>query len=262
MGDIVFLADRGEVLREFVKFCRQHHVHFRIRVKSNTVIKFNDRSVRHARDLRPPVGCAQFYNNVSILNEGIGAVNLAAANAADAKDIWYIITDEQASTQTLDDYANRFDIEQNFLDDKSNGFQAESSNLKDANKLSRLFLILAAASLYFTTVGVGVVNLKKRRWVDDHWDRGMSYLKIGWQWLRQQFHKGWPKINWFWLDPSADPEPAIASRKKASKKKRVWTILHQRPPTPSEHQQVPLQSFGQFFIRLFPHSKSLDLGLK
>ena len=90
----------------------------------------------------------------------------------------------------------------------------------------------------------------------------MSYLKIGWQWLRQQFHKGWPKINWFWLDPSPDPEPAIASRKKAGQKKRVWTILHQRPPTPPQHQELSLQSFGLFFIRLFPQSKSLDLQFK
>ena len=239
-ADIVFLADRGFVHKEFVRFCRQHHVHFRIRVKSNTLIRFSDRCVLHARDLRPPSGWAQFYNNVSILSQGIGSINLAAANAPDAKDIWYIITDEAADIETLDDYSYRFDIEQNFLDDKSNGFQVESSKLDDADKLSRLFLILAAATLYFTTVGVGVINLKKRRWVDSHWDRGMSYFKIGWQWLRQQFYKGWPKINWFWLDPLPDPEPAIASRKRASQKKRVWTVLHQRPPTPPEHQQLSL----------------------
>lgn len=106
----------------------------------------------------------------------------------------------------------------------------ESSKLDDPNKLSRLFLIVAAASRNKTTVGVGVVNLKKRRWVDSHWDRGMSYLKIGWKWLRQQFNKGWPKINWFWLDPAADPAAIPASRKKAAAKKRIWTVLYPQPP--------------------------------
>jgi len=230
-ANIVFLADRGFVHKKFIEFCRHHQVNFCIRVKSNTIVQFNEGTVTNAGQLCPPTGCASFYNDVSILTEGIGTINLAVANAADAKEAWYIITDEQADLSTLDDYALRFDIEENFLDDKSNGFQVESSKLKDPDKLSRLFLIIATATLYFTTVGVGVVHLKKRRWVDTHWDRGMSYLKIGWKWLRQQFNKGWPKINWFWLDPSTDPEPAIASRKKAAGKKRVWKILSQAPPT-------------------------------
>ena len=229
-ANIIFLADRGFVHKKFIQFCRRHGVHFRIRVKSNTVIKFNDRHVTNASALCPPTGCACFYDNVSILTEDIGSINLAVANAADAKEAWYIITDEKADVSTLDDYALRFDIEENFLDDKSNGFQVESSRLKNAKQLERLFLLIAVASLYFTTVGVGVVNLKKRRWVDTHWDRGMSYLKIGWRWLRQQFNKGWSKLNWFWLDPSPDPEPAIASRTKAAAKKRTWIILYAEPP--------------------------------
>jgi len=126
------------------------------------------------------------------------------------------------------EYDLRFDLEENFLDDKSNGFQVEASRLATAAALERLFLILAVATLHFTSVGVGVVRLKLRRWVDTHWDRGMSYLKIGWSWLRQQFRRGWSILSAFWLDPAPDPEPAVASRRQAARPKPIWVVAFKR----------------------------------
>jgi hypothetical protein len=110
------------------------------------------------------------------------------------------------------------------LDDKSNGFQVEASKLDDESVISRLFLILAVATLHFTSVGVGVVKSKIRRWVDTHWDRGMSYLKIGWKWLRQQHRRGWPTFAPFAIDSAPDPEPAIASRSQSAQLKRQWLV--------------------------------------
>jgi hypothetical protein len=118
---------------------------------------------------------------------------------------------------TFDDFGLRFDIEEKFLDDKSNGFQIEASRQRSEAALERLFLVLAVATLHCTSVGVGVVRRKLHRWVDTHWDRGMSYLKIGWNWLRQQFRRGWSEMPPFWLDPAPDPEPAMASRCQAAR---------------------------------------------
>jgi hypothetical protein len=50
----------------------------------------------------------------------------------------------------------------------------------------------------------------------------MSYLKIGWAWLRQQYRRNWYRFSPYWLDPLPDPEPAIASRRKAALAKRQW----------------------------------------
>jgi len=38
-------------------------------------------------------------------------------------EYWYVVSDESAELKTLEEYGLRFDIEENFLDDKSNGFQ-------------------------------------------------------------------------------------------------------------------------------------------
>lgn len=116
-------------------------------------------------------------------------------------------------------------MSQGFLDDKSGGFQLESTQLDDPEAISRLFLVLAVATLHFTSVGCEVVKRQTRRWVDTHWDRGMSYLKIGWHWLRQQFRKNWPVLPPFQLDPKPDPEPAIASRRSETQPKRQWVVF-------------------------------------
>lgn len=221
---IVLLADRGFVHAKLVKFCRKNEWGYRLRAKSNTLVRLPDRSVANFGQLCPPQGQAHFYQDVHILGETLGPVNIALANPQDEEEPWYIISDAPTSVATLDEYALRFDIEEGFLDDKSGGFQVESSKLDDPKAIARLFLVLAVATLHFTSVGVAVVKRQTRRWVDTHWDRGMSYLQLGWRWLRQQFRKAWPVLPPFGLDPEPDPEPAIASRRTAAQPKRQWLL--------------------------------------
>ena len=222
---IILLADRGFVHANLIKFCRKHRWGYRLRAKSSTAVRLPDRRVASMAKLCPPPGQAHFYQNVYILGENIGPINIALATPDDDEDPWYIISDAPTEVTTLDEYARRFAIDEGFLDDKSGGFQLESTKLDDPEAISRLFLVLAVATLHFTSVGCEVVKRQTRRWVDTHWDRGMSYLKIGWQWLRQQFRKNWPVLPPFQLDPKPDPEPAIASRRSAAQPKRQWVVF-------------------------------------
>lgn len=223
--DIVLMADRGFVHEELFKWLRLHHWHYRIRLTGDTLIHLPDRRVVPVGTLVPPKGTAHFYHNISLLGVAFGPGHLALAQLDEPnQDPWLIVSDEVTGLNTFDEYGLRFDLEENFLDDKSNGFQVEASRLNTTAALERLFLVLAVATLHFTSVGVGVVHHKLRRWVDTHWDRGMSYLKIGWNWLRQQFRRKWPAMPGFWLDPAPDPEPAMASRRKYTRPKPVWII--------------------------------------
>lgn len=224
---VVLLTDRGFVHAALVKFARKHHWGYRMRAKSNTQVRLPDGRVVSMSELCPPRGHAHFYQNVHILGENIGPVSIALANPKSAQEEpWYIISDEATSVTTLDEYALRFDIEENFLDDKSNGFNVEASELNDVKAINRLFLVLAVATLHFTSIGAEVVKRKTRRWIDTHWDRGMSYLKIGRGWLRQQFRRGWPVLPPFRLDPKPDPEPAMASRQQAARSTRLWIVAN------------------------------------
>ncbi|WP_421656547.1 hypothetical protein [Leptothermofonsia sp. ETS-13] len=51
--------------------------------------------------------------------------------------------------------------------------------------------MLAVTMLLLSVQGQHVVMSGKRRWVDVHWKRGNSYVRIGWNWLRGCLHKDW-----------------------------------------------------------------------
>ncbi|MDZ4876908.1 MAG: hypothetical protein CLLPBCKN_006726 [Chroococcidiopsis cubana SAG 39.79] len=52
-----------------------------------------------------------------------GLVNLALARDPVTNELWHIVSDEPTSLQTFREYGERFDIEEEFLDEKSNGLQ-------------------------------------------------------------------------------------------------------------------------------------------
>jgi len=63
------------------------------------------------------------WHEVSITDKHCGPVHLAVARPVGSDEYWSVVSDEAAELKTLEEYGLRFDIEENFLDDKSNGFQ-------------------------------------------------------------------------------------------------------------------------------------------
>ncbi len=219
---ITLLADRGFVHKQLLHYLHQQQWHFRLRLPADTLVHLSTQHVSAIRDLCPPAGQRRFFQKVSILGVAVGPVSLALACLLDQPDDpWFVVSDEPTDAKTLDEYGLRFDIEESFLDEKSGGYQIHTSELATPQALERLILILAIATLHLTSIGVGVVHAEKRRWVDTHWDRGLSYLKIGWRWRRQQYQRGWQAFAPFWLDPIPDPLPALASRRAVGEKNGV-----------------------------------------
>jgi hypothetical protein len=140
-----------------------------------------------------------------------------------------VVSDEPTTLQTLQEYGERFQIEEEILDEKSNGFQLERSEIRSIPALSRLCFVMAVATLLLTVQGQKVVSDGKRRWVDAHWQRGNSYLRIGWNWVKGVLHQDWCLFPTIALTGSVDPEPAFASSKQAQKYlEREFTIRSYR----------------------------------
>ena len=138
-----------------------------------------------------------------------------------------MISEEPTASETLEEYGLRFDIEENFLDDKSNGFQLESSSIRSSEALERLCFVLAMTTLYLVSLGTSVVQQGKRRFVDPHWFRGASYLKIGWKWVSYALSRDYELIANVYLSSESDPEPAIASRKQAQQRQHRFVFADQ-----------------------------------
>lgn len=144
------------------------------------------------------------------------------ANVKGVKEPWAVITDETPSLKTLWQYGLRFRVEELFLDSKSGAFELEESRIRSASALERLYLVAAVALLYGTTQGMAVQLEGLRRHVDPHWQRGLSYLKIGLRWLMGVLLKGRPLMKPVPLLPK-DPQPGFASQKaREDFYDRIW----------------------------------------
>ena len=213
---VVLLADRGFGHSDLMRIATQLGWHFRIRLKSDTWIYLSNGKRRQVRALMPPAGKGRCYAHVWVTEQKYGPLHLALAHVMtpNGSEKWAIVCDEPTGRHTFDEYGLRFDIEENFLDDKSAGFNLEDSLLRDSMAISRLCLILATATVYLVSTGSAVVTCGLRPVVDTHWRRGLSYLQIGWRWCQYAIANRKWLLSFLWLPPEPDPEPAIASWKQ------------------------------------------------
>jgi len=213
-GKVVFLADRGFVdhqLLRYLKFALGWH--HRIRVKPKAWVYRDGKGWQQLNQFHLGAGQAVLLQNVKLhKGNSVDGVSLALARASQAGQLWLVVSSEPTTVQTLREDGLRFDIEESFLDDKSNGFEWEHSGLRCAPALSRLCLVMAVATLFLTLQGTAVVEAKQRRWVDPHWFRGMSYFKIGWNWVKTALTRRWNRFSLHSLASNHDPDPAKASK--------------------------------------------------
>ncbi len=216
---VVLLADRGFVDQKLMCWLRDHAWHWRIRLKNSTWVQRADGRWMKISWLMPPKGQALFLHKVWLTKRVFGPIYLALAQikTANGYEQWVLISDEPTDLHTFDEFGLRFDIEENFLDDKSAGFQLERSTIRNAPALARLGLILATATLYLVSSGIAVVSTGQRRLVDAHWQRGLSYFHIGWRWVSLALTHGLRLLCFLWIDPLPDPDPVFASRIQAAK---------------------------------------------
>jgi hypothetical protein len=216
---VILLADRGFEDNDLFRKARDLGWGFCIRLKKSTRVYRASKPSTNIERLMPARGKALFLHKVWLSDRFFGPVHLALAHVQTANGYqeWAVVSDEPTGLHTFDVYGLRFDLEENFLDDKSAGFQLESSEIRDARALSRLGLVLATATLYLVSTGTAVVCLELRHQVDTHWCRGLSYFQIGWRWIKHVFFNSGFLPAFFFLEPDPDPEPAFASKRQAAK---------------------------------------------
>ncbi|MCK4817143.1 transposase, partial [bacterium] len=146
--EVIFLADRGFADTRLLSHIKKLGWHFRIRVKKSFWVHRRGRKpCKVGRFSLQQGGQPLFLQNVYITDDEYGPVCLALAHCANGEH-WYVVSDEPVDVGTFQEYGLRFDTEENFLDDKSNGFQLEDSKIRSAEELERLCMVLTIATLY------------------------------------------------------------------------------------------------------------------
>lgn len=216
---VCFLADRGFADTQLMRYLRDElRWHFRIRVKSSSWVHRPGKGWKQLNQYHLALGEVVLLQGVRLTKtHALERLHLALARDPLSCQLWMVVSDEPTTLQTLREYGQRFQIEEEFLDEKSSGFQLERSAIRSAPALSRLCFVMAVVTLLLTVQGQQVVATGKRRWVDAHWQRGNSYLRIGWNWLKGVLHQGWRLFRTISLYGQSDSDPVFASTKQMQK---------------------------------------------
>jgi hypothetical protein len=209
---VTLLADRGFEHGALIRWLQTHQWSWVIRAKSDLNITRSNGKTTTVASLLPPQGEAYLFRAVTILQDI--PCHLATAHLALAGEPWAVISDVPPSLQTFELYGQRFGgIEPHFKDYKSAAFELIQSHLRDAQALNCLLMLLATATLIAITIAVVVVAQGRRKMLDWHDQRGLSFLQLGLREIERLCYLHLP-IPHFATLPRKSPPPATASLKK------------------------------------------------
>lgn len=129
---VCLLADRGFADTALMRYLRDElHWHFRIRVKSNSWIHPAGKDWIQLNSYHLALGEVVLLHWVTLTKtDALNGLHLALARDPLSRQLWMIVSDEPTTLQTFREYGERFQIEEELLDEKSNGFQLERSEIR------------------------------------------------------------------------------------------------------------------------------------
>ncbi|MFK7602949.1 transposase [Deinococcus sp. SM5_A1] len=208
------LADRGFCDTQLMAWLGVCGWHYRIRIKSNLILAAPDgQRLCRVNEVQLAPRESRCLHNITLTGQRFGPVHVALARPTDGPEQWQVVSDEPTSVETFVEYGERFQIEEGFLDEKSGLFGLEGSKVRDAPSLERLVTVLAVATVLLVSEGIEVVQRGDRRHVDPHWQRALSYLKIGLRAVHYALSRGQVVFARLTLQGGPDPEP-LGQRKR------------------------------------------------
>lgn len=212
-GSVTLLADRGFEHGNLMRWLNRAEWNWIIRAKSDLNVTLASGREAAVCELLPLPEMAHLYHDVRVLNN-IDA-HLATANLAVAQEPWAVLTNLAPSLQIFEMYGKRFGgIEPHFKDYKSAGFDLNRSHLRDAQALTCLFMLLAAAGIIAMSIAIVLNASGFSRSIDSHSQRGLSFLQLGLRFIQQFLYLGQALPAILQPLPTHSPPPAAASRKK------------------------------------------------
>ncbi len=194
-----------------------------IRAKSDLNITLSNGKTAGVANLFPPEGEAYLFREVTVLQDI--ECHLATAHLALASEPWAVLSDVPPSLQSFEVYGQRFGgIEPHFKDYKSAAFELIRSHLRDPQALNCLLMLLAAATLIAIAVALVVVHEGRRKMLDWHSQRGLSFLQLGLREIKRLCYQRLP-IPLLATLPRKSPPSATASLKKTNADRATNWIL-------------------------------------
>ena len=188
---VIFLADAGFRDCDWAHLCLKIGWNYAIRIARNTYVTLNDGwyGPIHALGVKP--GQRRYYHQVWLTQDRKLCTNLTVTwtpgDDQHPPELLALISDQPAARARLREYAVRMHTEESFRDDKSGGFDMAHTRLQHADRLERLLLALAIATLWCHELGEHVLaeGETARRTIDPGPTRELSLFQLGLRWLKR-----------------------------------------------------------------------------
>jgi hypothetical protein len=187
--EVLFLADAGFRDCDWAQLCEELGWNYGIRVACNTYITLPD-STSNRLDVLVPEYCNRYFRDVRLTLQAKLQTNVSVTWTTDKNgnpEMVAVITNQKACRARLREYSRRMSIEQSFRDDKSGGFDLEHTRLQHAQRVDRLLLAVAIATLWCHELGEFVLTQGEdsRCQVDPSCTRTLSLFQLGLRWLKR-----------------------------------------------------------------------------
>lgn len=152
-----------------------------IRQTAQSVVKIRDDiSPQKLSTLDQKPGDRIWFKNVQFTTSHLHLVNLVVDWQVGEEEPWFLTTNLDTLPSALKYYRKRMWIEEMFGDMKKNGFDLESTHLRDEDRLARLTLAIVLLYVWLLAYGSQIIKSGKRHLVDRRDRRDLSLFRIGW----------------------------------------------------------------------------------
>ena len=187
--EVLFLADAGFRDWDWAQLCEELGWNYGIRIACNTYVTLSDETTDRL-DRLVPENRNRYFQNTWLTKKAKWQANVSVTWTTDKDgkpEMVAVMTNQIACRARLREYAKRMSIEQSFRDDKSGGFDLEHTRLQHAERVDRLLLAMAIATLWCHELGEFVLKQGEplRCQVDPSFQRTLSLFQLGLRWLKR-----------------------------------------------------------------------------
>ena len=186
---VLFLADAGFRDWDWAQLCAELGWNYGIRIACNTYLTLPN-GTQGRLDRLVPENRNRYFQNAWLTQKAQWQANVSVTWTTDKDgklEMVAVMTNQIACRARLREYAKRMSIEQSFRDDKSGGFDLEHTRLQHVERVNRLLLATAIATLWCHELGEFVLKRGDdfRRQVDPSFQRTLSLFQLGLRWLKR-----------------------------------------------------------------------------
>lgn len=150
---VMLLTDRFYPSVDLFNWLDDHTWQYRLRLKGNLLVDPGVGDETTTSQLLLPGMTERYLPNVRLFGKEPVMTNIGILHEAGHDESWIIAMNCTPTRAAVLDYGSRWAIEPTFSDFKSRGFELEDSQLKHADRIERLILLMALAMHWCVRIG-------------------------------------------------------------------------------------------------------------